>query len=112
MNDEGRGLLAHAADGSGAMAFQERVHIQVRVWIVEKAIIAFEIMAVATGGLRIRAAGLGRLVADNLDQPACQSFITQLTISKFVLCQFVTPIFKGAFGEFHNIAFVYQCNRR
>ena len=68
------------------MAFQERVHIQVRVWIVEKAIIAFEIMAVATGGLRIRAAGLGRLVADNLDQPACLSFITQLTISKFVLC--------------------------
>ncbi len=49
------------------MAFQECFQIQFWALIVEKSIIAFEIVALATGGLGVGPIGLGGLVADDLD---------------------------------------------
>src|ERR1017187_8492970 len=85
LHDQRRALLAHPADGSGAMALQELFRIQFWALMVEQAIIAFERVAVATGGLGIGPVGLGRLVVGNLDQPAGQARIAQFTIPKLVL---------------------------
>ena len=67
------------------MALQELLRIQFWALMVEQAIIAFESVAVATGGLGIGPVGLGGLVAGNLDQPAGQALIAQFTIPKLVL---------------------------
>src|ERR1017187_10212772 len=85
LHDQRGALLAHPSEGSGAMALQELLRIQFWALMVEQAIIAFERVAVATGGLGIGPVGLGRLVAGNLDQPAGQARIAQFTTPKLLL---------------------------
>src|ERR1017187_5487181 len=85
LHDQRRALPAHPAEGSGAMALEELSRIQFGAASVEQAIVAFESVAMAPGGLGIGPVGLSRLVAGNLDQAAGQTLISQFTVPKFGL---------------------------
>ena len=67
------------------MGLEQAFQIEFAAIIIQEAIIAFEVVALAARRLGIGALRLGGLVADHLDEPLSQSLITELTIPKLLL---------------------------
>ena len=79
LKDQHRLFLLHPTDGLSPMRLQKTLRVELLSFVVEKAIVRLENVAIAPGRLGIRAAGLGGLIRDNLHQALGPSRVAQVT---------------------------------